>query len=222
MRSALSLFAAVALVAAAAPPSDWRRTASETVQGWTFGKPAAPLLVEYASFGCPHCGHFAADAGPAIAARVKAGKLRLAFRPFLIFPQDRAAAVLSRCVAPTRRKGFIEALFARQDAIRTALAAADADPVQRGKLFEAELKGPVPHSAAVADSAGLTTLAAAHGLTAAAATRCLASQANHAWVTAADLEARASGVTGTPTYVWRGQRLDGTLTPAQLVERLPR
>jgi protein-disulfide isomerase len=222
MRRLFAFLLLLALGAAAPAPSrDWTRHVVESQAGWTFGKAGAPLLTEYASFGCPTCGRFAAASGPAIHAAVKAGKLRFAYRPFLIFPHDRAAAVLARCVPAPRRMGFIEAVLAAQSATRAKLAA-DADERMRKRLSDAEFEGPLPHAAVIAEAAGLLELTASHGLPAAAARACLADQKHHAWVVEADLEARVAGVAHTPTYKWKGAELPASLTPEQLVALLPR
>nr|WP_314442773.1 thioredoxin domain-containing protein [uncultured Sphingomonas sp.] len=207
-------------VAASAAAADHRGTLVEDAEGWTFGKAGAPLLAEHASFGCPHCGQFVAATGERVGALVAAGKLRFAWRPFLIFPQDRAAAVLTRCVAPARRLAFIEALMAQQTAIQTALDAADANEATRASLFAAELAGPITHATEIAQVAGLLDLAETHGLSPLQAGACLSSAANHAWVTNADLSARVNGVTGTPTFFWKGSRIP-TGTPQELLALLP-
>lgn len=219
-----SLFALLCLLVlgAAAPARDWRKTVVESESGWTFGRPGAPLLAEYASFGCPHCGHFAADVGPAIDQAVKAGKIRLSFRPYLIFPHDRAASVLARCAAPARRLAFIKTLFAEQADTKSRLKAADADDAARGRLYEAELAGPERHASAIADVAGLINVAERHGLTRQQAESCLADAKQHEWVGNAHLAAQLAGITGTPTYVWKGARLPRTLTPEELTAQLPR
>lgn len=221
MRSLFALLLLL-LLGAAAPARDWRTHAAESEAGWTFGRPQAPLLVEYASFGCPHCGHFSAETGPAIAARVKAGSLRYAFRPFLIFPHDRAAAVLASCVPAARRLDFIKAVMAAQPATKAKLAQADASDSSREALFEAELKGPEVQAVLLGKVTGLAALAGQHGLAADKAEACLASPAQHRWVTGADLAARVAGVSGTPTYVWKGKTLVEDLTPEALVASLPR
>jgi protein-disulfide isomerase len=215
------LFAAPAAAAAPkAPPADHRAIATESTEGWTFGKAGAPLLTEYASYGCPHCGQFAAATTNRVDSLVKAGKLRFSWRPLLIFPQDRAAAVLTRCVAPGRRLAFIESLMARQEAIRAALKKADADETQRAALYEAELAGPVTYANHIAKVAGLLPIAGSFGLSAMQARACLSSASNHTWVTNADLTARVEGVTGTPTFFWKGSRIP-TGTPDELLALLP-
>lgn len=221
MRRLLALLCLV-LLGAAAPARVEPHVVTEDNAGWTFGRARAPVLAEYASFGCPHCAHFSAEAGPAIAERVRAGRLRLAFRPFLIFPHDRAAAVLARCVAPTRRHAFIAAVMAAQPDTRAKLAEANNDDAIRQRIYEAELAGPEAHAVVIGLLSGLGALAEAHGVTSTAVGRCLGNKVHHAWVTAADLEARVAGVTGTPTYVLDGERLSRDLTPKQLLARLPR
>lgn len=217
MRPWLGLLLAL-FVLGAAPAKDWRENVVESADGWTFGRPGAPLLTEYASFGCPHCAHFAEATGDRIGLLVKAGKLRFSFRPYRIFPHDQAATVLARCVPAPRRLAFIEALMASQADTKARLAAADADDASRGRLYTAELAGPVPHAQAIAEITGLTALAAAHG---ADADRCLADARHHDWTATADLTARAAGVTGTPTYFWKEARLPRGLTPESLLATLP-
>ncbi|NJC05299.1 protein-disulfide isomerase [Sphingomonas kaistensis] len=195
-------------------------TVIETGEGWTFGKAGAPLLAEYASYGCPHCGQFAGAIFPRVDGLVKAGKLRFAWRPFLIFPQDRATAVLTRCVAPARRLAFIEAVMAQQTEIKAALKAADDDETSRAALYEAELAGPISHAGALAKAAGLLPLAQKHGLTTMQASACLSNAAHHQWVTNADMTARLNGVTGTPTFMWKGAKIP-TGTPDDLLAMLP-
>lgn len=219
-KSLLALFCLV-LLGAAAPARDWRTAVSENASGWTFGRPSAPLLAEYASFGCPSCGRFSAEVGPRIDSAVKSGKARFAFRPFLIFPQDRAASVLTRCIAPARRLGFIKALLTAQADTKALLAAGMADDGSRQQMFEAELRGPEAQAEVIAELGGLVALADAHGLPRARASQCLADPANHAWVTDADIAARTGGVTGTPTFEWQAKRLPPSLTPAELAALLP-
>jgi len=207
----------------AAPPAsrDWRTNGVESASGWTFGKPTAPLLVEYGSLGCPHCGHFAEVTGTRIDALVKAGKLRFAYRPYLIFRHDLAGNVLARCVPAARRLAFIEGVYAAQADSKARLATADADETRRAQRTQAEFTGPVALAKIMAEDSGLKALASGYGLDTAAADRCLADQANYDWVNTANLTGRASGIAGTPTYLWKGQKLPETLTPEQLLAALP-
>ena len=217
---ALLLAAPATAAPKAASAIDHRAVAVESAEGWTFGKAGAPLLTEYASYGCPHCGQFAAAITSRVDRLVKAGSLRFAWRPFLIFPQDRAAAVLTRCVAPSRRLAFIEAVMADQGAIKAALKAADEDEATRSRLYAAELAGPVSHAGEIAKASGLLALAQKHGLNTMQAGTCLANASHHAWVTNADMTARLNGVTGTPTFFWKGARIP-TGTPDELLALLP-
>jgi protein-disulfide isomerase len=204
----------------AAASTDYRAVTVESAEGWTFGKAGAPLLAEYASYGCPHCGQFAAATTSRVDRLVKAGTLRFAWRPFLIFPQDRAAAVLTRCVAPSRRLAFIEAVMADQGAIKAALKAADDNEATRSRLYQAELAGPVTHAGEIAKASGLLALAQKHGLNTMQAGTCLATASHHTWVTNADMTARLNGVTGTPTFFWKGARVPKG-TPDELLALLP-
>jgi hypothetical protein len=117
---------------------------------------------------------------------------------------------------------FIKAVLGAQPATRAKLTEIDGDDAVRQRLFEAELAGPEAHAAVLGPYAGLTDLAAAHGVRPAAAGTCLAGKAHHRWVSEADGAARLAGITGTPTYIWAGQRLGRELTPDALVARLAR
>ncbi len=66
MRTAFHLAGLAVLTAAATVPAqsqqrDWTRTAAATPEGgYLIGNPAAATrIVEYASYTCPHCAHFA-------------------------------------------------------------------------------------------------------------------------------------------------------------------
>jgi len=80
------------------------------------GDPNAPVtVIEYASFTCPHCARFHNDVMPQIKKEfVDTGKVKFIFRDF---PFDRAgatAAMLARCVAPSRFNGYVDMLFKQQ------------------------------------------------------------------------------------------------------------
>lgn len=86
------------------------------------GKAEAPItIVEYASFTCPHCAHFANKVLPEVKKNwIETGKAKLVYRDF---PLDRVAyeaAILARAVPGDRYFAFIDTLFAQQEKWATA------------------------------------------------------------------------------------------------------
>ncbi len=86
------------------------------------GRADAPVtVIEYASFTCPHCAHWALEVLPEFkAAYVDTGQVRLVYRDLPTAPVEPSllAAKLSRCVAPERAFPVIETLFAQQEPAR--------------------------------------------------------------------------------------------------------
>jgi protein-disulfide isomerase len=80
------------------------------------GKADAPVtVIEYASFTCPHCAHFATEVLPAVkASLIDSGKVRLVFRDYPLDQLALRAAMLVRCLGNDRAFGMIDLLFQRQ------------------------------------------------------------------------------------------------------------
>ena len=83
----------------------------------TYGDKSAKVeVIEYGSFTCPHCAHFANDILPQLKADyVDTGKVRFIFRNFVRDRYDMAVAVTSRCTKSAETaKAMTETFFARQ------------------------------------------------------------------------------------------------------------
>jgi protein-disulfide isomerase len=189
-----------------------------TPTGWRAGTAAAPLkLVEYGSLNCPHCAHFSQAADEQIMGQVAAGRASFEFRPYLIFPHDPAATLVARCVPLSRRFAFTRDYYRNAAAIterlRTAMARDEA------AFAAAREQGIGAFNRKVLGATGMTAVAARHGLTPAAANRCVADPAGLAWLQRAQAAAKADGVSGTPTYRLNGQKLD-VGTPEELLAKL--
>lgn len=83
------------------PPagSDWTQVVSETADGgFRMGNPTAPIkLLEYGSFGCPHCAEFEGEAAEPLKDYIRSGRVSWEFRSLHIFPFDPAVSLLMRC-----------------------------------------------------------------------------------------------------------------------------
>ena len=80
------------------------------------GDPKAPVtLIEYASFTCPHCAHFATQVLPEVKKKwIDSGRVRFVYRHY---PSDSVAthaSQLAECAGPDRFYAAIGALFSTQ------------------------------------------------------------------------------------------------------------
>ncbi|KQM64145.1 hypothetical protein ASE75_09030 [Sphingomonas sp. Leaf17] len=202
------IFALTALVAltAATPARDWSKTTTRTATGaYLTGNSAARVkVIEYSSFTCPHCGHFAVQSAPILKAQMIArGSTSLEVRNLVRDRLDLAAAIVARCGDVNRYPVRSLAIFTAQDQWLARGAAFEQANQERIALYPmlAQLR-------AYADGAGLTAIGTANGLTPKAIDACFVDQA------AVDALVDASSsippeVTGTPTFY-----INGRVTPA--------
>jgi protein-disulfide isomerase len=104
----LALLVAVRSVSAA--------SVDEMLAERALGDEAAPVtIVEYSSLGCPHCAAFHRETLPKIKeAYIDTGKVRLVYRDYPLGGAAMAAALIARCVEPSRYFGFINMLYRDQ------------------------------------------------------------------------------------------------------------
>lgn len=211
---ARTLFALVlvafGVTALPAATPDWNRRVAATPEGgWLIGNPAAPVkLIEYASYTCPHCAHFAADGMPTVRSRyIATGKVSLEFRQFALNPIDLTEGMLVRCTAtPAAAVTLGEKMFADQDKILDR-APGQAEAEALNKTPEAQL-----HTE-VARVMGLDKWAIANGLSAVRVKACLADLKLRDRIVAIRSHAiKTYEIQGTPSFVLNGKRLDKTST----------
>lgn len=102
-----------------APPagSDWTQVVEATADGgYRMGNPNAPVkLLEFGSFGCPHCAHFEAEASEPLKNQyIKSGRVSWEFRSFMLFPADPAITLLVQCNGPQPYFLLKEQIYATQ------------------------------------------------------------------------------------------------------------
>jgi protein-disulfide isomerase len=80
------------------------------------GKADAPVtVIEYASFTCPHCAHFANETFDQVkAAYIDTGKVKWIYRDFPLDEIATRASQLARCGGADRYYGFVATLFRQQ------------------------------------------------------------------------------------------------------------
>lgn len=207
--ASLALLFAIA-PASAAPKVDWNHQVAATAEGgWLIGNPDAPVkLIEYASYTCPHCAHFAAEGLPVVRRDyIATGKVSLELRQFALNSIDLTEGMLVRCAAsPAAAVALGEKMFAQQKEIlanaptRDDVAVLEAAPAAR---VHAEL----------ARIMKLDRWAAANGLDAARARTCLADLTIRDRIVAIRKAATDTfNVSSTPSFLLNGKLLDRVYT----------
>ena len=180
--------ASIAIVLSTAPATATTPApTAPTAAAMSLGSPRAPLtVVEYASVGCPHCATWANSVFPEFRTKyIDTGKVRFEFHEMLTGNPALAAAgfLTARCVPPDKYFQVVDDVFAQQDEIgRTGIEALE-------KIGE--------HA----------------GLTRDQFTACLQNKAALDALSQRTFDdAKAHGVSGTPTFFVGGEKLDGEQT----------
>ncbi|WP_323762161.1 thioredoxin domain-containing protein [Maricaulis sp.] len=151
------------------------------------GDPDAGLLIiEYASFACPHCAHFQTEVWPMIQTEfVETGLIRYSIRPMLTAPPQIAGAgvILTECVPEDRYFDAVDLLFHEQ-----------------ANIFQTARDG--GDVLAVYDR-----IAAATGGSAETLLACFRNTEMNEHVTALAVQASEDGVTSTPSFIIAGELL---------------
>lgn len=206
MRLIASLIGVVLLTAAAPVARDWSHVAAMKADGaYVIGNPQAKVkLVEWSSYTCPHCGHFAVESAPVLKGQmIRSGSTSLEVRHMVRDPLDLSAAIVARCGGAAKFATAHQAMMAGQDKWMTA-----AEPYLKDN---AERLNGLPRPQAlreVADHIGLSAIGRAQGLTEPQIAACFADQAAVDKLLSLTASVPAE-VQGTPTFY-----LNGKLLPA--------
>lgn len=218
MLAALALFAAIvpSLNASAVPAArkiarkapikvDWTKRVVVTAEGgFLVGNPAAKAkLIEYGSLSCPYCQRFHQEAIAGLRARIATGRMSFEFRPFAVHSADPILHALLRCAGPARFAKFSDDFYDGQATLAAAYEAwTEANPTTN------------PNATAVdrikfSDQWGFTAFAANHGLTRAQVAACVSNAAAIQLQQQREDKANTDfGVTGTPTFLLNGKKLE--------------
>ena len=197
-------------VAAAPAPAggNWLETVAKTAEGYRLGNPAAPIkLVEYGSRMCPTCGAFGREGmAPLEKTYVASGKVSYEFRDFLVHgAMDLPATLLGHCIGETAFFPVLEQTFQNQQGFLDKMQAMP--PAQQQQL---QSMAPVAAVNAMADQMGMVDFFKQRGLPEPKARQCLADMTKIDALTKVTQDASAAGtVTGTPTFILNGKRIDG-------------
>lgn len=166
--------------------------AAITDDDMTMGNAKAKVtVVEYASASCPHCAEFNNDTFPAFKAKyIDSGKVHYVFREFLTPPEAVAASgfLIARCAGKDKYFSVLDAIFRGQQQM---YASGD----YRGSLLR------------IAESVGLSEQQFNTCTNDDAAIKALQARVQ---------KSIDAGITGTPTFVVNGTKMDGAPTLANL------
>lgn len=207
-KATFAIAAAVLCVAAAPKAPNWARTVAVTADGGHLvGNPQAPVkLVEFVSYTCSHCAHYAEESDvPLRAGYVAPGKVSVEVRHFVRDPVDLTVAMLTNCGAPAK---FLlnHAAFLRSQSTWMA-------PI--GTLTEAqrdrwENGAAVARRRAIAGDLRFYQIMQTRGYDRASVDRCLADEGMARRLADMTQDAKARGVSGTPSFQVNGVLLAGT------------
>lgn len=196
-----------ALPAVTAPAgSSWTETVTVTPEGgFMLGNPEAPLkLIEFASHTCGHCATFSVTGKQPLKSKyVASGVVSFEQREIFLNPFDIVIATMAQCGAKEQMQPLSDEVWQNLEAVFTGLQGNPA-AVQAAAALPPEQR-----FAKVAEVTGLLDFFAARGLSADQARTCLTDTAKiDAMVKASEAQATEAGVTGTPTFVLNGKKLD--------------
>ena len=196
-----------ALPAVTAPAgSSWTETVTVTPEGgFMLGNPEAPLkLIEFASHTCGPCATFSVTGKQPLKSKyVASGVVSFEQREIFLNPFDIVIATMAQCGAKEQMQPLSDEVWQNLEAVFTGLQGNPA-AVQAAAALPPEQR-----FAKVAEVTGLLDFFAARGLSADQARTCLTDTAKiDAMVKASEAQATEAGVTGTPTFVLNGKKLD--------------
>lgn len=169
------------------------------------GNPAARVrLAEYVSYTCPHCAHFAVEAGGTLRAQyVARGTLSVEVRHVVRDPVDLAMATATNCGSSARFFARHESMMGQHEAIMERVRALPQATLQQwGGLPMAQ------RLRRVADDSGITAWMRTRGFTAAQINQCLSDMTLAQRLIDQSNQAATVGVQGTPSFT-----INGTLVP---------
>lgn len=209
--------AAIAKVAAPAGKS-WSQVVSFDSDGSAvMGNPDAPIkLHEFGAFTCGHCAQFAKDSHEELKRDfIDTGRVSFKLTPFMLHPLDAVAGAIVKCTGPDRYFPLADATFLDHEAF---LSGATNPPPG---LENAMQLPPEQRFTTLAKGWKLDQFYQQRGVPAPAIEECLAKVDNVAAIEKGTNEGiEKYQISGTPTFVINGQKVDGITSWAPLRDRL--
>ncbi len=215
--------AATAAQAPAHPPAGqkWTDVVSRTPEGgFRMGNPDAAIkLVEYGSRTCPTCGAFGQTGmRPLEEKYVAAGKVSYEFRDFMVHAPDLGVALLGQCAGAQPFFPILEAMYVGQPPFLEKL-----EGISKDQAFVSQVQAASPVAGATmwVDKLGYVDFMKQHGLSETQARACLADPKRIEAVTTLTKHAMDDlDISGTPTFILNGQKLDNQVVWPQIEQAL--
>lgn len=179
--------------------------------GYLMGNPDAPIkVIEYGSLTCPHCAEFAEAAATELRDNfVASGRVSFEFRNFIRDAIDLTATQLTQCGSPESFFALTDQVFANQKSFFDKAQGAGKEAQDAAFNQEPAKRGP-----AIGELTGLTEFFAARGIAKDQANACLADTAKaEAMAARVTKQADQYQITGTPTFLLNGKKLDYNTWP---------
>jgi protein-disulfide isomerase len=186
--------------------------------GFRMGNPDAPVkLIEFGSYTCPHCRDFTEESHEAIERDyVNSGKVSFEYRNFVRDPIDIAVSLLTRCTGPEAFFPLSLQFFLNQEEMIKRVQSAG-----EGGYQSAMTAPPSERFVKLAELAGLIDYAKQRGVPEDKARQCLADpKAAEALATGVERSTAQYEITGTPTIIMNGAKLENVATWQALKDRL--
>lgn len=204
---------------AAPAGQSWAQVLTATPEGgFRMGNPDAPIkIIEFGSYTCPHCRDFTEGADAALERdHVNSGKVSFEYRNFIRDPLDMTVALITRCGGPESFFPLNLQFFLNQeDMIKKIQSSGE------GSYQAAIGAGPSERFVKLAELAGLIEYAKQRGMPEDKVRACLADpKAPDALAAAVERDSKQYEITGTPTIIMNGARLDNVATWDSLAKHL--
>lgn len=195
------------LPAIAAPAgTSWTETVTVTPEGgYLLGNPDAPLkLIEFASHTCGACANFSVNGKQPLKDKyVASGVVSFEQREIFLNPYDVVLAGLTQCGAKEQMQPLSDEVWGNLNTVLNALQS-NPEGVQAASQLPVDQR-----FARIAEVTGLLDFFAARGLSADQARSCLSDSAKiENLVKTAEAQGKENNITGTPTFMLNGKKLD--------------
>ncbi len=210
-----------AVAAVPAPEGvEWSETVTVTdADGYMIGNPDAPIkLVEYASLTCPTCARFSEEGvEPLIEDYVSTGRVSFELRNQIHGPHDLTLATLVRCGADEAFHPLSDQVWANLQQLLGPIFE------NTGAVEQALNLPPDQRLVRLAEIGNFYDFFAARGLSEDQARQCLADASAYETIAEnSDTQSAELEITGTPTFLINGQKVEGANTWTQLEPVLQR
>ena len=199
------------------PPQNWLNAVDRTERGYRLGNPEAEAeLIEFISYTCSHCAHFAKESDSALdVAAIGPGYMSVEVRPVIRNYLDLVVSLMVRCGDPAGFKGRHRAFLYAQD---SWLGKAVNAPQAQQQVWA---RGTIEARVNAAQALGLYDIMRDQGYATSAVDACLRDDAAARAIQENDRADRAAfSISGTPTFALDGETLPGVFDWPTLAQRL--